>query len=664
MKGLTWKINRIKAMGGREILFRVVQVLSLKAEEKRLARGWEPLPTTDIGSRSFLFGHDSRAAAQWSFLFSHDDAALDNLIAGKIDFFGHSPLNAGHPIQWHRDPVTGIETSAHLFGKTLNYRDDTLVGNVKFLWELGRHQHLIPLAAAYAVRGEQKYKDAVIGQIESWIVENPFNRGIHWCTALEVSLRLISWAVVHSLLHLRDGGQGLFEDVDNPQGVGKSIYQHAWFIAHFLSRYSSANNHLIGELTGLWTGCQVFDMGFEGGQWAQLAKKKLELEAKKQVFPDGVNKEQSSYYHLWVLEYLLFARLVGVKTGEYFSPGFEKTVYAMADFLEAIIPNGGLPPQIGDADDGFVTRFEARWPQFPYEEVLSAVRIIRSGQLPRKIYQKSFWYALMAGVNVDKARIVDTDPHSSLYPRVFPEGGYAILGDGGIHLVFDAGSLGYPAIAAHGHADALSFCLALNGRWWLVDPGTYAYHSTPEWRNYFRGTAAHNTLTVDDLDQSEIGGPFLWVRHAPVRFEGCTRDKNGKQRTAGWHSGYRGIVHHRTIVFMPETKEVQIKDTVTGSGRHDLAIHFHFAPEISIQGDAEQGFIATCKKETVTMTFAVDRAWTWQMQRGTTEPISGWYSPNLGKKIPAMELRGNWQGELPVQIITVIQVDFFTREHR
>ena len=83
-----------------------------------------------------------------------------------------------------------------------------------------------------------------------------------------------------------------------------------------------------------------------------------------------------------------------------------------------------------------------------------------------------------------------------------------------LRIVADAGPLGYLSIAAHGHADALAFTLSAHGQELLIDPGTYAYHTEREWRDWFRGTAAHNTVTLDDENQSVIGGNFMWLQRA------------------------------------------------------------------------------------------------------------------------------------------------------
>jgi uncharacterized heparinase superfamily protein len=83
-------------------------------------------------------------------------------------------------------------------------------------------------------------------------------------------------------------------------------------------------------------------------------------------------------------------------------------------------------------------------------------------------------------------------------------------------VLLDAGPLGLGSLAAHGHADALSLWASLDGKPLLIDAGTYAYHEDPAWRDHFRSTPAHNTLTLDGKNQSEIHGPFLWGRKAQL----------------------------------------------------------------------------------------------------------------------------------------------------
>ncbi|WP_291316409.1 alginate lyase family protein [Desulfuromonas sp.] len=618
MNRVAWMINRLRVMGAREIAHRANRALCQVREGRKIARGWRPEPATPAGPKFALFPAEG-AVRRWHEYFSLDEAGLALLEGGRIDFFGHAPVDVGRPVRWHHDPLSGIAAPADSFGKGINYRDDALVGNVKVLWELGRHQHLVPLAVAYAVTGNQSYRDAVAEQIRGWIRDNPFGLGIHWCSALEAALRLISWAIVHSLFALRDGEEGLFGAVEGSE-VGASIYQHAWFVAHFLSRHSSANNHLIGELTGLWTATQVFDLGAQGEKWGRMAQAELEQEALKQVCPDGVNREQATYYHLWVLEYFLFAALVGRRSATPFSPGFLEGIEAMAGFLRSITPEGGVPPQIGDADDGCVARFDPRWPQDPYGPVLAAAETLASGTAPTgEPSQKAFWYGLAAGAFQTNERHPVAKDGASTFPRAYSNGGYAVMGDADCRLVFDAGPLGYPSIAAHGHADALSFCLAVGGLWWLVDPGTYAYHSEPAWRNYFRGTSAHNTLLVNGQDQSRIGGPFLWTEHAAAALDGCGVDDGGGQWAQGHHTGYRrfDVTHRRRVVFDPSAREVQILDEIDGPQPRDVALFFHFAPEVTLEEGAAGRWLASRSASRDTLSLSVDPGWDWEVKRGS-----------------------------------------------
>jgi len=646
---LAWAIKRVRAMGFAEISSRVWQILFQRIEAFFLAAGWRPeVKTSTRLDKSIFPTPDIEFARIWYNQFTWDSDKLDRLASGKIDIFSYKNVNIGQPIDWLTEPVSGIKSPLR-YGKRINYRKKELVGDIKVIWELGRHQHLVPLAVGYLLTGKVLYKESIGEHIRSWTESCPFGYTVHWCSSLEVALRIISWSIVHGLLLFSGERRGLFSLVEDEKYLRDVIYQHAWFIRHHLSLYSSANNHLIGELTGLWTACTVFDLGSRGRSWARYANAYLEGEAEKQVYPDGVDKEQAVYYHYWVLEYLLFSHLVGMRVGHGFSERFTNTIQNMARFLEVLVPAGGTPPQIGDADDGFVARFSVSNRDSPFRDILSACKMLNNKK--NKLTEKSFWYALMAGK--DPAAIaMDVDVEAVNLPRLFQNGGYAVLGDDKTHIVFDAGPLGYTSIAAHGHADALSVCLALEGVWWLVDPGTYIYHDNPEWRNYFRSTGAHNTIVVDGANQSKIGGDFLWLDHANAQLMDYEVE-NGLQWVRGAHDGYSriGVIHERKVEYFGSERRLEISDVLKGDGVHSLSWHWHLHPDVfSVWDKTGNRWILKHRKNHNRVEVSGGIGAASEVVKGAVNPIMGWYSPALGHKIPNEVLVYRMDRKLPCEV--------------
>src|SRR6185369_3011851 len=133
--------------------------------------------------------------------------------------------------------------------------------------------------------------------------------------------------------------------------------------------------------------------------------------------------------------------------------------------------------------------------------------------------------------------------------RHFDDGGYTVfrpyVKNREIMLVMDHGPLGYLSIAAHGHADALSVWLHVDGQPVFVDAGSHLYHSAGISRDYFRSTPAHNTLCIADTSASTPAGNFNWSHKANVR----VLSKSGHEVLAE-HDGYKkkfGITHQRRL---------------------------------------------------------------------------------------------------------------------
>ena len=215
-----------------------------------------------------------------------------------------------------------------------------------------------------------------------------------------------------------------------------------------------------------------------------------------------------------------------------------------------------------------------------------------------------------------------------------------LLRAGDIWLRCDAGPHGYLSIAAHGHADALSVELRCGATEILADPGTYCYHGEPEWRALFKGTAGHNTLRLDRLDQADPAGPFLWLTRPEAELD---RAKLGApvQFWEAHHDGYARLsspaIHHRRVELDATARRVQIEDWIETGAPHHAELCFHFGPDIGLLLD---GATAHLRWPGGKATMNLPKSLAWTAHRGEQNPPLGWYSPRFGQKLPATALIG------------------------
>lgn len=573
-------------------------------------------------------------------------AAAGRVAEGWLDVFAMRNVDLGSPPRWNRDPKTGIEAPL-VFGKHLDYRDPDLVGDIKYLWEPNRHLHLVTLAQAYVLTREHKYVRALTEQLESWFIACPYGRGPNWASALEPAMRLINWSAAWQLLGGVDSPVFEAEGMkDFRQRWLASVHQHCSFIRGWFSLHSSANNHLIGEAAALFVASLTWPHWRETRAWLARAKKLLEREALAQNAPDGVNREQAVGYQQFVLELLLVCLLAGKANGQWFSAAYESRVEAMLDFLASVMDCGGNLPMIGDGDDGRVLGLDWHAPRSAGCRSLLATGAIlfKRGDFKQKalaLDDRTRWL-LGRGADADFAAL-DAEK-TRLPPRQqFPDGGYYVLGceletPHEIRIVADAGPLGYRSIAAHGHADALSFTLSAGGREWLVDPGTFAYHTQPRWRAYFRGTAAHNTVRIDGEDQSEPGGNFMWLKKARA---GCSLWLSSAERDTfeGWHDGYMRLpdpVKHRRLIQLDKAaRRVLVEDSLEMAEEHDVELLFHFGERCSLHA-LEGRWIASQGEHS--MSLELPENGSASLYRGSVSPIFGWVSREFDRRQPAPTL--------------------------
>jgi hypothetical protein len=313
----------------------------------------------------------------------------------------------------------------------------------------------------------------------------------------------------------------------------------------------------------------------------------------------------------------------------------------MLEFLASIMDAGGHVPMIGDADDGYVTRLSQEPGFCPYRSLLvTGAVLFERGDFKAKsaaLDDKTRW--LLRDRAEPDFNALRPDPGSLPIRRAFPEGGYYILGadfetEREIKLIVDAGPLGYLSLAAHGHADALALTLSVGGREFLIDPGTYAYHTSKTWRDYFRETSAHNTVMVDGQNQSVIGGNFMWAHHAQAKCEAWEPGEN-QDRFVGEHTGYQRlfdpVTHRRSIVLDKRARVIEIEDNLLCRDEHVAETHWHFAETCEVSQERDGSVLAVNGERKIRLIYG-DSGAKIELRRGKADPIGGWVSRRFDVK--------------------------------
>lgn len=634
-------------MAPAEIGWRIGQAARTQAERLGFLRAGEPLVVAERAAPRCWFALDPPSIDRQAVI---DEAQA--LIDGRWRVFALHDARLGFPPDWHRDPKSGRRAPQRAFGKAINYRDERQVGDIKYLWEINRHLELVTLAQAWRLSGEPRWLDAIALFVDDWLERSPYPCGINWTSSLELAIRLVNWSVSW---HLLGGDEAPLFAGERGQRLRErwlgSIHRHCCFIRHYPSLHSSANNHRLGELMGLFVAACTWPRFAQSLQWQHYARDAFEREALIQNGADGVNREQAVYYQHEVMDMMLVCRAAASASALAFGDEFDRRLCAMAEYLVAITDAGGQVPMLGDADDAMIVRWaDAEQRRSPYAPLLAACAVL----FERADFKRA------AGAFGDKAawllgrdglerwnRIAHGPPRP---PRMrFDEGGIHLLGTAfgeaqEVKAVIDCGALGYLGIAAHGHADALSFTLSIAGEQMLVDPGTYAYHTQARWREHFKGTAAHNTVRIDGIDQSEPGGAFLWLRKARSR---CLRHEieGDVQVFEGEHDGYGRladpVTHRRRIEFDAQRLVIEVVDTFACRAGHAVEICWQFGEGIELHREGDELHAAG---ERAGLRMRCDAPLALALRRGSEEPIAGWVSRRYDSKTPAWAAR--WSGRI------------------
>ena len=550
------------------------------AEDLPLGAIWRGECSTDL-FRLRVHGFppvpDESVLAEWR---ESTIAEAEELLAHQASFFALQREPLGDRIDWNRDYSSGKRVPTN-YAPSLDYRNPDEVGDVKYIWELGRMQHLTRLAQAWRFTRDERFAQEIVEQISEWIDQCPHMMGIHWTSPMETGLRLISWTWAFHLIRDWPGIDDEFCGL-----LICSVHQHLLFIDRNYSLFSSANNHLIAEASGAFVAASYW-MGLRcSDRIRRRARKHLIRECERQNFTDGVNNEQTFGYDFFVWDLLLIPALMARSDGEDFPIEYWDRLERKAEFLAWVSDCQGNTPNVGDEDDGLAVNLGGDHRRPILGLIDTAATVWQRDDFRRYggdvAYEKTAWLLGTSNLSRQECSGVAAGTSSKRNSRSFYDGGYHVFREGSdstneVLLVFDAGPMGEKCTAAHGHADALSLCLHVGGEPILIDPGTYSYQDTPR-RHYYRATAQHNTLCFGEMDQGEYLNRFLWGKRPRVTFErGEVTAPNGMiQASVDWWFGAR---HARRLEWESEQRFLRIIDQ--WQGEECPSIRFHLDPRLS-----------------------------------------------------------------------------------
>ena len=500
------------------------------------------------------------------------------VVAHRWPLLGYGKFDFGAEIDWLREPVSGARWPLLFHGDVALVRGDG--SDVRVLWELNRLGHLLALARAYALAGDERLAEEFFAQVEGWRVQNPAGFGPNWACAMEVSLRALNLLACFQLLRRSPAmdERRLLMLLALFDAHGRHVRRNLEF------SYIATGNHYLSDVTGLlWLGLLLPELR-DAAAWRAFGLRELLREMDKQVLPDGADCEASTGYHRFVTELFLYSFILCRANSVEIEERYRRRLRAMLEYVRAYLRPDGRAPLVGDADGGRALPLARRAAdEHTYllgvgASLFGEPRFKVEGEAPEEV----FW--LLGAEGVRAYEELETAGAQAATSAVFERAGACVLREGDLYLLLSASGAGLSGRGAHGHNDALSIEVSARGVSFLGDPATYAYTSDPRARQLFRSTTYHSTVGVDGAEQNTIAEdkPFIIgdeSRPRVLRWE----SNAARDLAVAEHHGYERlpagpVTHRRAVTFDKRKGCWLIEDSLTGSGEHDFKFIFHAAP--------------------------------------------------------------------------------------
>jgi hypothetical protein len=295
--------------------------------------------------------------------------------------------------------------------------------------------------------------------------------------------------------------------------------------------YHLLGNHLLENAFSLLFGSYYF----QDEKLYRKAKKLLISELKEQILSDGAHFERSPMYHQIIffrlLDSIQLIKLNPIWKKSELLPFLEGKASIMHSWLQNVTYNNGEIPMVNDST---------------YHASSTSKQL--------------FAYSKRLGI---KSKIV---PLST--------SGYRKINSNKYELFIDVGNIGPDYQPGHAHSDTFNFELIKKGNPVFVDTGISTYEKN-DIRQNERATCSHNTVQIDNFEQTQVWGGFRVANRAKV-----SNIRGGKHHIEAVHNGYKkiGFLHKRA--FLWDENKIILEDEISNSTNNKSKAFFHLHSSI------------------------------------------------------------------------------------
>lgn len=489
----------------------------------------------------------------WSALARREAVIVaDEILRGRPRLFGlRSMAHVGFPPSWDTfAPIEGNRESdlVDLERHWTEYDPDSMGEDVKLLWETSRFGWAMDLARAHGWTGDNRYREAFVEGLRSWMRSNPPNQGPHWYSAQEVALRMLALVFAYEVM-----GPGLGDDTH--VNIARFIVAHARRLPPTLT-YSRAqgNNHLLAEATALLTAGRLLPEWPESAAWRKLGRRLLDRGLRGQIRDDGGYVQHSHNYARLALELGLWTTRLA-RTDRW-----NDRLARLAGLLKRMLSDEGRVSNLGPNDGAHLLPLTAcGYVDFrPVTQLASALLGTGEGVGEGPWDELCYWF----GTQPARPDPSPGQPGGHLSSAFSQAGLYLMEADEAKAIVRAAGFRSRP-----GHSDQLHFDLWWRGRNLAPDLGSYLYNGEGPWENGLAQAAVHNGTIINGQDPMERAGRFLWLRWSKARRLFHRVSSDGFIEVSAFdHDGYRhlGIAQRRTVLRVGSNLWLVIDDVIGG----------------------------------------------------------------------------------------------------